>query len=60
MTNYRPLWLLSLVVSLIAIIANLLDRPQTLGDIFTLITLFTGVIIYGLLLSGRLETRKAE
>lgn len=60
MPNYRPLWLVSLVANLAAIIANLLDRPHTSGDILTLIALSAGAVVCGLLLSGRLKTGEAE
>jgi hypothetical protein len=60
MTNYRPLWLVILVATLIAIVTHLLNPPHTFGDIVTLIALSASAIVYVLLLSGRLKAGESE
>jgi len=58
MGNYRLLWLLFLVVNLLALVVELLDRPRPFSNLLTLGALFAGVVIFGLLSSGALNRNK--
>lgn len=58
MENYRLLWLLFLVANLIALVAELIERPRPYSNLLTLLTLFAGVVIFGVLMSGRLNRNK--
>ena len=58
MDNFRLLWLFFLVVSLIALIVELLERPRSSGNLVTPIALFASVVIFALLTSGRLNRNK--
>ena len=58
MENYRVLWLLFLVVNLLALIVELVERPRPFTNLLTLGALFAGVVIFGLLSVGRLNRNK--
>jgi hypothetical protein len=58
MENYRLLWLLFLVVNLLALIVELVERPRPFTNLLTPLTLFAGVVIFGLLSSGLLNRKK--
>jgi hypothetical protein len=58
MENYRPIWLLLFGTALLTSIVMLLEGPRTFSGVLTPIALFSGLVVFGLLLNGRSKRSK--